>query len=64
MFYAFFNADFPQPLDFLVQSCELYFKLVPVPDRFLGVDLGHLSLDGQHVSQYVMWLVETLEVFG
>jgi len=62
-----FLATDKQPLDEMVRGCANYVNLVPIPPRFLEVEedeefnCAALSPDGKHVSQYVLWLAETIE---
>ena len=55
-----------QPIDFLIQSCANYFNRVPIPERFRAApdELVEVSTDGVLISQYNLWLVQTIEVRG
>lgn len=52
----------PQPLDVLMSSSELYFRLVPIPPSLQGEDLSFISEDGRRCCQYVLWVAETAQV--
>jgi hypothetical protein len=56
-----------QPLDVLMQSSELYFNSVPIPEELLksleiDAGLGSISEDGRTTNQYIVYLAETAQV--
>ena len=53
-----------QPLDFLIQTCQLYFDLVDVPAH-LKPDIEALEPEGivpGKISQLFVWLAQTTQV--
>lgn len=61
VFLKNFLASPEKPLDALVRSSKNWIKLVPIPPQFESEDLASLSPDGKRVSQYILWVVETIE---
>ena len=61
----YLNYARPQPLDALVRSSSLYFKMVPIPPEYMEIadKLKFISPGGKLISQYVLWLVQTCQVW-
>ena len=57
-----FNLALLQPLDFMIQSCELYFRMVDVPES-LKVDILAIERkETDKISQMLSWFAQTCQV--
>ena len=58
----FIQSSYFQPLDFMCQTAQLWFKEVPVPEKFVSVDPDDDPNATQDV-QMKIWLSLTCQVY-